>query len=50
MRRFRYILGRGDMGKGKVCLKAMQAARALDMSGDSKISEHEFQRICSPYV
>lgn len=45
-----YILGRSDVFKGKAILGAMKAARALDVSGDDKIDEHEFQRLFNPCV
>ena len=40
-----YILGQGDVFKGKAILQAMKDAKALDVSADGKISEQEFHRL-----
>jgi len=45
-----YIMGRCDVGKGEAILSAMKAARALDLSGDGIITQHEFKRLYNPTV
>jgi Ca2+-binding EF-hand superfamily protein len=45
-----YILGRADVTKGNAMLAAMKAAKALDISGDGRISGDELARLSSPLV
>ena len=39
------LMGKSNRAKGKAMLEAMQAARALDVSGDGFVSQDEFQRL-----
>ena len=44
------IFGGGDEAKDRMMIAAMKAARVLGISGDGKIQQEEFLRLCNPFV
>ena len=44
------LVGESDAARGRKILKAMKSQKALDVSGDGKITSSEFHRLCDPRV
>ena len=44
------LVGKPNKIKGRAMLRAMKSARALDVSGDGRITEQEFRRLYDPAV